>query len=242
MRAVLATYPYLFAGLLSSAFVLLVVRWRPLAAHRRMMIQLGLINVPSAILLPLVGRDYWYPYRLGGGGLGVEDALCAFNVSAMGCLPAVLLFGERLIRPEGSGPKPQRLLTCGLLGVGSFLVQWSLGRSSMTSLIVTLLIGSAVLVSLRPGLWPAALACGLGFPLLYGASVKAVLWVCPGFISSWTSAPPWGRLLFGIPLGETAWAAAFGVFWPLLAGYVFDLRLAARIPASNHSHAGQVPQ
>src|ERR1035437_5045203 len=56
----------------------------------------------------------------------------------------------------------------------------------------TLLIGSAVLVSLRPGLWPAAVACGLGFPLLYGASVKAVLWVCPGFISSWTSAPPWG--------------------------------------------------
>lgn len=231
MHAVLAMYPYLFAGLLSLGFVLLVMRWRPLAAHRRMMIQLGLINVPSAILLPLVGRDYWYPNRLGGGGLGVEDALCAFNVSAMGCLPAVLLFGARLVHPQGPGPKLRRLLICGLLGLGSFLVQLSVGNSSMTSLIVTLLIGSVVLVSLRPGLWPAALACGLGFPLLYDASVMAVLWACPGFISSWTSAPPWGRLLFGIPLGETAWAAAFGIFWPLLAGYVFDLRLAVRVPA-----------
>ena len=234
MRAVLATYPYLVAGLLSLAFVLLVMRWRPLAAHRGMMIQLGLINLPSALLLPLVGRDYWYPHRLGGAGLGLEDALCAFNVSAMGCLPAVLLFGSRLVRPQGSGPKRQRLLIRALLGPTSFLVQLSVGRSSMTSLIITLLIGSLVLVSLRPDLWPA-LACGLGFPLLYDASVMIVLRVCPGFIATWTTAPPWGRLLFGIPLGETAWAAAFGLFWPLLAGYVFDLRFAVPLPASSPS-------
>ncbi len=76
-----------------------------------------------------------------------------------------------------------------------------------------------------PGRFSAA--GGIGFSLIYCGIVKGVFYLWPDFVSCWKSTSPWGLLVFGIPLGEIAWAVSFGLCWPLFAGFVFDLRLSA---------------
>ena len=94
----------------------------------------------------------------------------------------------------------------------------------MGSMILAQLMVAVLLLLLRPNFWQFSAAGGIGFPLFYCGIVRAAFWMWPEFVSCWKSTPPWGLLLFGIPLGEIAWAVGFGLFWPLFAGYVFELR------------------
>ena len=224
MIGAFGTYPYLFANVLWLGGLLLAVRSLPLASHRRLLVRLGLVIIPNC-LFSLANHDYWDPVRVGGWILGPEDALFAFNVGAMGCLPAVWLYRHQLIVAEQPAPRVGRLLAVGIPAQCALLVLFRMGRSSMTAAILALLMAVIALLVLRPELWRFSAAGGIGFTAIYCGIVKGVFWIWPEFVSCWRSTPPWGLLLFGIPLGEIAWAAGFGLFWPLFAGFVFDLRV-----------------
>jgi len=226
MVGALGTYPYLFANVLWLGGLLLAVRSLPLASHRRLLVRLGLIMIPNC-LFSLANYDYWNPIRTGGWALGPEDALFAFNVAAMGCLPAAWLYRHKLIVAEQPVPRIGRLLASGIPAQCIFLVLFCMGLSSMTSAILVLLMAVVSLLVLRPDLWRFSVMGGIGFAPIYCGIVKGVFWIWPGFASCWSGTPPWGVRLFGIPLGEIAWAAGFGLYWPLFAGYVMDLRLSA---------------
>jgi len=152
--------------------------------------------------------------------------LFAFNVGAMGYLAAVWLYRHKLMVAERPMPRFGRLLAIGIPTQCVFLVLFSISRSGIASAILALFMAVVPLLLLRPDLWRLSAAGGIGFPLFYCGIVRAAFWICPDFVSCWKSTPPWGLLLFGIPLGEIAWAVGFGLFWPLFAGYVFDLRLS----------------
>jgi hypothetical protein len=222
----LGTYPYLFSDVLWLIGLLLVVRSLPVAAHRRLLVRVSLLMLPN-FLFSLAHHDYWNPVRVGGWALGPEDVLFVFNVAAMGCLSAVLLYRHKLTVAEQPVPHIGRLLAVGVPAQCAFLVLLSLGRSSMASTILAQLMAMVSLLLLRPDLWRFSAAGGIGFSLIYCGILKTVFWSWPEFVSCWRSTPPWGLLLFGIPLGEVAWAVSFGLFWPLFAGFVFDLRLSA---------------
>jgi len=119
--------------------LLLVVRSLPLASHRRLIVRLGLIMIPNC-LFSLANHDYWNPGRVGGWVLGPEDVLFTFNVAAMGCLPAVWLYRHNLIVAERPVPRIGRLLAVGVPAQCAFLVLFSMGRSSMASMILALLM------------------------------------------------------------------------------------------------------
>ena len=222
----LGTYPYFFSGVLFLSGVLLMVRALPVASHRRLLVRSGLILLPN-FPFSLAHYDYWNPTRVGGWVVGPEDMLFAFNVGAAGCLAAVLLYRRKLIVAEQPVPRPGRVLAIGIPVLCAFLILLSMGRSSIASAILALLMAVVPLLGLRPDLWRFSATGGIGFLLIYCGIVKAVFWIWPEFVSCWNSVLPWGLLLFGIPLGDIVWAASFGLFWPLFAGYVFDLRLSA---------------
>ena len=219
----LEAYPYLFSDVLWLIGLLLVVRSLPLASHRRLLVRLGIVMIPN-FLFSLAHHDYWNPVRVGGWALGPEDVLFAFNVGTTGCLSAVLLYRHQLTVAGQPVPHIGRLLAVGVPAQCAFLVLLSMGRSSMASAILAQLMAVISLLLLRPDLWRFSAAGGIGFSLIYCGIVKAMFWIWPEFLSCWRSTPPWGLLLFGIPLGEIAWAVGFGLFWPLFAGYVFELR------------------
>ena len=202
------------------------MQWLPVASHRRLIVRLGLILVPN-FPFSLAHFDYWNPFRVGGLVVGPEDVLFAFNVGAAACLPAVLLYRHKLIVAEQPMPRIGRVLAVGIPVLCAFLLPLAMGRSSIAAAIFALLMAVGPLLLLRPDLWRFSGAGGVGFSLFYCGIVRAVFWIWPDFVSCWKSTPPWGLLLFGIPLGDIAWAISFGLFWPLFTGYVFDLRLSS---------------
>jgi hypothetical protein len=223
----LGSYPYFFAGVFWLTGLLLVVRSLPEASHRRLIVRLGLLMIPNC-LFPLGHHwywiDYWNPTRVGGWMMGPEDVIFAFDIGATGCLAAIWLSRHRLIVAEQPVPRLGRLLAAGIPAQCAFLMLLSMGQSSMASAVLAMLVTVVPLLLLRPDLWRFSVAGGVGFSLFYCGIVKAVFWMWPEFVYCWKNTSPWGLLLFGIPLGEIAWAAGFGLCWPLFAGYVFDLR------------------
>ena len=200
----LGTYPYLFADVLWLSGPLLVVRSLPVASHRRLILRLGLVMIPN-FLFSLAHGDYWNPIRLGGWVLGPEDVLFAFNVAAMGCLPAVLLYRHRLIVAEQAVPRIGRILAVGIPAQCAFLVLRSMGRSSMASAILALLMAIMLLLLLRPDLRRFSVAGGIGFSLIYCGIVKTVFWIWPDFVSCLKST-----LRGGCSCSESPWARSPG--------------------------------
>jgi len=98
---------------------------------------------------------------------------------------------------------------------------------------------AVLLLLLRPNFWQFSAAGGIGFSLIYCGILRAVFWICPGFASGWRSTPPWGLPLFGIPLGEVAWAVSFGLCWTLFAAFVCDLRLERACPSRGVPAGGE---
>ena len=162
----------------------------------------------------------------GGWVLGLEDILFAFNVGATACLAAIWLYRHQLTAVEQPRPRIARVLAIGIPAQCAFLAMYSIFRSGIGSMILEQLMAVVPALQLRRDLWRFSAAGGIGFPLIYRGILRTVFWIWPGFVSCWKSTPPWGVLLFGVPLGEVAWAFGFGLFWPLFAGYVFDLRLS----------------
>lgn len=132
MIRVLGTYPYLFANVLWLGGLLLAVRSLPLASQRRLLVRLGLLMIPNC-LFSLANGDYWNPTRVGGWVLGPEDVLFAFNVAAMGCLPAVWLYRHRLMVAEQPMPRIGRVLGIGIPAQCAYLVLLCMGRSRRSS-------------------------------------------------------------------------------------------------------------
>ena len=225
----LGTYPYLFWNVLWLSGLLLAVRSLSLASHRRLIVRLGLVMLPNGLFslaYPNCWKEYWCPMRPGGWVLGPEDILFAFNVGATACLAAVWLYRHRLIVAGQPVAHTGRILTVGIPSQCAFLVLFSTCRSGIAAMILAQFLAVVPVLLLRRDLWRFSTAGGFGFSLIYCGILRTVFCIWPGFLSCWKSTPPWGRLLFGIPLGEIAWAVGFGLFWPLFAGYVFDLRLS----------------
>ncbi|HMD71233.1 MAG TPA: hypothetical protein VKF41_07810 [Bryobacteraceae bacterium] len=240
VRQALGTYPYLFWNILWLSGLLLAARWHTLPSHRRLTLRLGLIMVPNGLFslaYPDHWKDYWNPNRVGGWVVGPEDVLFAFNVGATACLAAALLYRGRLIVAERPVSRIGRTLALGIPAQCLFLVLFSMFRSGIGSMILAQLVALVPVAVFRSGLWRFSAAGGIGFPLIYCGILKSVYWICPDFVSCWRSTPPWGLLLFGIPVGEIVWAVSFGLFWPLFAGFVFDLRLSAGRPIRGEAEA-----
>jgi len=180
-----------------------------------------------SLAYPAYWKDYWNPMRVGGWVLGLEGVLFAFNAGATACLAAVLLYRGKLIVAEQPVSRIGRILAIGIPAQCAFLVLFSMSRLGIASMILAQLMTVIPVLLLRSDLWRFSATGGIGFSLIYCGILKSVFWIWPDFVSCWKSTPAWGLLLFGIPLGEIAWAVSFGLFWPLFAGFVFDLRLSA---------------
>jgi hypothetical protein len=95
----------------------------------------------------------------------------------------------------------------------------------MTATILAFTVLTVVILWRRRDLWPLAVTGALGYTLVYVAVLKLWYELVPGFGAQWNAVALWGPMVFGVPLDEVAWAAAFGLAWPTFAAYLFDARL-----------------
>jgi hypothetical protein len=216
MLEFLRAHPYLCTNTISIAF-LLITGWFVLSRVQwKMMVLCGLANTPCFPFLLFLENRYWSPVRLGGWALGIEDALCSFAVAAMAWFVVGLFFADRIpFRVSWKTLLMRYAMVATVSGLTFLLLSSLMGLSGMTALLLTCLILAAILFLVRKSLWPVVLVSLLGFPLFYLSVVKVYFLIWPEFIHQWNSAPPWGRTVLGIPLGEIAWSVVFSIYWPL---------------------------
>ena len=102
------------------------------------------------------------------------------------------------------------------------------GTEVMTAVLWGIAVGGTWIIWLERRLWPLALNGALAFCLGYTLLVKLVLSLTPDFMQAWGVAYQPHVWVWGIPLYEMAWAAAFGAVWPLFAGWCFGTELLSK--------------
>lgn len=237
MLAEAAAYPYLASSLFLSGLVLLLA-WALLSRPmRRLTILGGVIQAPAGVLLIFLEGGYWRPVRRGGAVPGVEDALISFAVAGLAWLLAALVSGQRLEFRYDIRRSLVRWIAAGAGCGACFLAGVAAGLDGMTSILLAYLLAAPVLTRLNRGIGRLAL---LGVPLylaVWIGVVEAVFGFFPEFRLQWNPVGPWGALVAGVPLGELAWAAAYGAFSPLFTAFVFEVR-PCKARALNPTSAG----
>lgn len=220
METVFSNHPYFFTNLITFILVHSTARIFLDPARKRSIILSGVINMNAFPFLVFLEGAYWSPIRFGGGLLGIEDALCSYDVSAL----LWLVLCINLTFSEGFQPQWKRLilrlLTLGLIISVVFICGCLLGLRGMTSLLVTQLVILPLLYFLRPNAWRLSLKAMLLYPLLYLALVRVYFWIWPDFLNQWNLGGPWGTVFLGLPIGELIWAAGFSLWWPPFFTYI----------------------
>jgi len=226
MPAFLADYPYLGATLLTLLPVLAALVLAP--RMRPGLLAAGAIETLHAPFCAMFQEVYWTPRRLWDLPFGVEDVLICFALGGGVWLAASLPFPGRISRPQGSPGWPKRLLAALVLPVTPAVALRLIGYGLMESLILATLATAAALALLRPGLRPLAGAALVLFVPVYAALLAVEVWLIPELAAIWTGPELWGTRLLQVPLDELAWAVSFAAGYPLVLGYVLDVRLQPR--------------
>ncbi len=224
MVRIIHAYPYLMLSLTMLSVFLAALAFAP-RRLRPLMILSGALAAPFALTSPLVVPAYWSPSRVAVWLAGPEDVLFAFASAGIASMASVWLLRHRI----EFQPRTERIwwrylagACCGL-AVGD--TSWRLGGTPMTATIMAFCALTAVILWRRRDLWRLALAGVPGFALLYVGLLKTSYVLIPAFGGQWNPKGLWGPMVSGVPLDEVAWAAAFGLAWPVFAAYLFDARL-----------------
>ena len=190
----------------------------------------GGVGLPAGLLAPFFESHYWRPVRVGGGSVGIEDALFGFASAALVWYLVLLRFPELVEMRPGSTATVATTLASAAATCALFGAAWRSGADPLTSALVasavmTLAFLAGGRVSPAVALWGAT-----SFSVTYTLVVAAAFAVVPGFVAQWSSAGPWAVRLGGVPIGEVAWAGAFGAFWPCFLLHALRARSAAGTP------------
>jgi hypothetical protein len=224
-----ASYPYLglVLGLtLLSAAALALAR----GPERRAMLISGLLAAPWGITAFAYTPSYWQPARLLPLPLSVEDLLGSFSIGVL---------AWALTRwPRGNRTEPRihaldfakRLLVG--WGLGSVLVLLLIGAgcTAMSACLAAMVVVDAAVLLCRPALRGVWLRGTFSFALLYSLSLKLMFVLVPSFILQWNDEALVGLRLYGVPVEEIVWAAAFGGGWPTVLAYAMEpMRISLRM-------------
>lgn len=226
-------YPYLWASLVAAGVALALIALVP--KHRYPMLVSGAISGSIAWCGFTLEDVYWSPSRVGGGAVGIEDFLMAAAVGSiswcLAALPSYLPFHNLSWRREVLAG---RLIGGLTVGVAVYLGFWLTGFPAMTLYLGIMSTVAAGILVWRPSLFPFAISGALGFSLFWIIMVTICFALWPDSVLVWNHASVWGQPIFDVPLGELAWAAAFGFSCPLFAAFVLDAQFSKSSKSRSH--------
>jgi hypothetical protein len=213
---ILKTHAYLFANLPLLALISgIAIRARRENLGAAALFS-GVACLPASVLALMHEGGYWRPIRLGGGPLGIEDLVFAFTVGAAAWLCAAGPY-RKLAAPGHivTGQAVTRLLLWGAASSAAAFGLWRAGVDCMSATLAPAFLLLAALLARRAQLWPLAITGPAVFVPLYVVVVRVQLAVWPDYLLQWSRGGPWSGMVFGMPAGEIAWAAAFAAVWPV---------------------------
>lgn len=207
-------YPYLVVSATLLLTVIAAARATLGPSGLRGVLRSGGVGLPAGLLAPFFEAAYWRPVRLGGGPVGIEDALFGFASAAWVWYLVVLRFPALAELRPGSTASLATTLASAAATCALFVTAWRSGLDPMTAALATCMTMTFVLLAFRRAS-PAVAAWGAAsFAAAYALVVATAFAVVPAFAAQWSAPGPWGVHVAGVPIGEIAWAGAFGAFWP----------------------------
>lgn len=221
----LRSHPYLIANI-PTVLIILVLAYliRP-RAFGQLTVLAGLACVPCALIAFTFEGDYWSPVRVGGFAIGIEDVVFCFAAGALAWLGAVWPFRTRCVVALAWRVAIVRYLLLSLVGGSVFVLSYTSGQYSMTGFAGGSLLILIALIFIKRELWVLVATGVVAYTFIHVLSVRVQFWIWPDYVSYWNPTGLMGTQVMGVPVIEFAWAAVFGGVWPVIAGYVFDVRL-----------------
>ena len=224
MLGFLKTHPYLVANIPLLVTIVVVGTCARPRRFAQTFVPAGLLCIPSALIAFTFEGDYWAPDRLGGLMIGIEDVIFSFNAGALAWLLAAWPFRRRIRATVEMKAAMTRFASLSLIGgiviIGSHL--W--GNHSMVGFAAASLVVLSVILALGPKRWVLAVTGGLLFTTAHTLLVRIQFWIWPDYVTFWNREGLLGTSFVGVPLIEPLWALFFGSVWPVIVGFVFDVR------------------
>lgn len=188
---------------------------------RRVMWRVSAITALFGLTEPLFVPAYWLPPSLFDLAqrtrFDVESVIFSFAIGGIGVVLYNALTRTHLAPvPAAVHREPlhrfhaMALLIPAITFVPLAFLPWN----SIYAAIVALVLGSVGSVICRPRLARKTLTGGALFLGIYTVFMVALLWSAPGYIEQvWNLPALSGVLVYGIPLEEFLFGAAFGLYW-----------------------------
>jgi hypothetical protein len=228
MPTFIRTYPYLayslgMAAVLAGALVLCSAR------RRRAALFVAMAGMPCAFLENLTIPGYWNPRRVFVClGVGPEDLLFCFATGGASWLLATWGLRGGIVFDYRLGESLRRFLACVLLGLVPMILLKALGTGVSTAVIGSMAFFTVAMLCLEGQFWLVLVSGAVGFCLTYFLTVKLLFTAMPEALREWTLGNLWGPMVWGVPLDEIAWSAAFGAAWPAAMCYMLGARRRGR--------------
>ena len=229
-------YPYLVVSLVLVVGAVAALKLR--RTQRRAMLLSGLLAAPWGLAGFSIEGVYWHPARVTGLAVGPEDVLWSFACGVLVWPIATCLVARRLVVPLRGGTLLRRAGWWFALGAGTYAACRLSGVPLMAAVAGPALAVAALVLLLRPCLWPIAATGGAAFTLLYlgVASITFLIW--PHALGDWNLASLSGVWVLGVPIEEVGWGLAFGATWPLVIAHAFDARIRSGLSQEPTAESG----
>jgi len=170
---------------------------------------------------PLFVPDYWNPPSLFDlarrSGFDIESVIFSFAIGGIGAVLYNLLTGRALLPISAADRHSPRhkmhywALTTPFL---SFPLLYLFRWNPIYPAIVAMTLGAAATMLCRPDLVRKTWMGALLFLAYYSLFLLGLEWTAPGYIARvWNLDALSGLNIFGMPLEELLFAAAFGAYW-----------------------------
>ncbi|MBI4500052.1 MAG: hypothetical protein HY700_02720 [Gemmatimonadetes bacterium] len=225
----------------SSAFLCpWLVLFLLLPAHRKAMWRTSLVTALFGLTEPIFVPAYWNPPSLFNlaqtTGFDIESLIFCFGIGGVGAVLYNGLTGQALIavgdhERRHSHHRWHRLAVIApvLVSPPLYLLPWN----PIYPGIVAMTFGAGAAIACRRDLTIKTLIGGAVFLGYYALFMAALILSVPGYIEQvWNLPALSGVLVFGIPLEELLFGAAFGMYWSAVYEHLTwtrTVRLAAPV-------------
>ena len=189
--------------------------------HRKAMVWASLMTAPLGLTEPLFVPHYWNPPSLFDlarrSGFDIESVIFSFAIGGIGAVLYNLLTGRALLPVSAADRHSPRhkmhywaLATPFLSFPLLYLFRWN----PIYPAIVAITLGATATMLCRPDLVRKTWMGALLFLAYYSVFLLGLEWTAPGYIARvWNLDALSGLNIFGMPLEELLFAAAFGAYW-----------------------------
>jgi hypothetical protein len=192
-----------------------------LPGERRKMWQTSFFTMPFGLTEPLFVPRYWSPPSLFNlaerTGFDIESFIFCFAIGGASAVLYDLLTGRRSMRmtsAERHLPLHRHHVLALISPVIAFLVLVFLPWNPIYPGVIAMAVGAIATMLCRPDLKARTWVGGILFLIYYSTLLEGLRFSSPGYIERvWNLPALVGTTLFGLPIEELLFAAAFGMYW-----------------------------